>query len=76
MSLKTYKKSELKTFAEKLGIDANGFKPELEDRLSAYLDDKKIDSIEDVPELADHFSELPTSPSTAKKARKSLANAL
>ncbi|CCG84951.1 protein of unknown function [Taphrina deformans PYCC 5710] len=73
MSLRTYKKSELKEMCQRLSLAADGLKNELEDRLQNYLDQSgKL--IEDIPELADHFIDLPVSPSTAKKAaRKSLA---
>ena len=73
MSLKNFKKQELKDMLEKLNLDASGFKPELEDRLSNYLDSKKL-ALEDIPELAEHF-DSPASPSTARKARKSIAHA-
>lgn len=73
MSLKGYKKQELKDMLSKLRLSEEGLKNDLEDRLQAYLD--SIGStLEDLPQLQDHFADLPVSPSTARKAaRKSLA---
>lgn len=73
MSLRSYKKNELKEMCQKLNLDEDGLKVDLEDRLQDYLDARDL-SIEDVPELQDHFIDLPVSPSTARKAaRKSMA---
>ena len=72
MSLKAYKKNELKEMLSKLSLSTEGLKNDLEDRMQEYLD-KAGRSIEDVPELADHFIDVVASPSTARKARKSLA---
>lgn len=73
MSLRGYKKQELKEMLTKLKLSEEGLKNDLEDRLQEYLD--KIGStLEDLPQLQEHFADLPTSPSTARKAaRKSLA---
>lgn len=73
MSLRTYKKQELKEMCQKLNLNEEGLKNELEDRLQNYLD-KSGKVLEDVPELSDHFIDMPLSPSTARKAaRKSVA---
>lgn len=73
MSLKAYKKGELKEMLQKLKLADDGLKNDLEDRLQGYLD-KAGSAIENLPELADFFTNLPTSPSTMRKAvRKSVA---
>lgn len=73
MSLRAYKKQELKEMCQQLKLNDDGLKNDLEDRLQNYLDQSGR-QIEDVPELANHFADLPTSPSTARKvARKSMA---
>lgn len=73
MSLRAYKKSELKEMCQKLNLSEEGLKNDLEDRLQDYLDQSGRD-LEDVPELKHHFLEMPASPSTARKAaRKSIA---
>ena len=72
MSLTTYKKRTLKEMCQKLNLNDEGLKSDLEDRLQDYLDTTGL-SVEDVPELSDHFIELPISPSTARKgARKTM----
>lgn len=73
MSLRAYKKQELKEMCQKLRLDDEGLKNDLEDRLQNYLDQSGR-PIEDVPELSDHFTDLPVSPSKARRVvSKSLA---
>ncbi|BFZ55346.1 hypothetical protein PYCC9005_002386 [Savitreella phatthalungensis] len=71
MSLAKYKKSELKEILDKLKLSTEGLKQEMEDRIDAYLQDKK-QTLDDLPELKDFFNENVSSP--VKRARKSVAN--
>lgn len=74
MSLAKYKKSDLRDMLERLSLATDGLKNEMEERLSGYLNERKV-ALEDVPELASYFAEVVTDKlaSPAKRARKSVA---